>query len=62
MVALCAAFHAFDVEGRIGLGVAEALGFLEHYFKVQALVAHLGQDEVGGAVDDAGNPLDAGWP
>ena len=51
--------HAFDVEGRIGLGIAQALGFLEHYFKVQALVAHLGQDEVGGAVDDAGNPLDA---
>ncbi len=27
--------------------------------EVQALVAHLGQDEVGGAVDDAGDPLDA---
>jgi hypothetical protein len=27
--------------------------------KVQTLVAHLGQDEIGGAVDDAGNPLDA---
>ena len=25
----------------------------------QALVAHLGEDEVGGAVDDAGDPLDA---
>jgi len=54
--------HAFDVEGRIGFGVAQALGFLEHHVKVQALVAHLGQDEVGGAVDDAGDPLECGWP
>jgi hypothetical protein len=50
---------AFDVEGRVGLGVAQALGFLQHHVEVEALVAHLGQDEVGGAVDDAGDPLDA---
>src|SRR5450830_1614010 len=50
--------HAFDVEGGVGLGVAQALGLFEHHFKVQALVTHFGQDEVGGAVDDAGDPLD----
>ncbi|KAF5293037.1 hypothetical protein FQA39_LY19380 [Lamprigera yunnana] len=50
--------HAFDVEGGVGLGIAQALGFFEHHVKVQALVAHFGQDEVGGAVDDAGDPLD----
>ncbi|MCY1167141.1 hypothetical protein D9M73_70980 [compost metagenome] len=51
--------HAFDVEGRIGLGITQALGLLEHHVKVQALVAHLAQDEIGGAIDDAGNPFDA---
>jgi hypothetical protein len=50
---------ALDVEGRIGFGVAQALGLLQHGRKIEALVAHLGQDEVGGAVDDAGDPLDA---
>ena len=50
---------AFDVEGRIGLGVAQTLRFLEHGFEAQALVAHFGQDEVGRPVDDPGDPLDA---
>jgi hypothetical protein len=51
--------HAFDVEGGVGFGVAQTLGFFQHHVKVQALVAHFGQDEVGGAVDDACQPLDA---
>ncbi|EWS65311.1 hypothetical protein Y695_01444 [Hydrogenophaga sp. T4] len=51
--------HPLDVEGRVGLGVAQALRLLEHDVEVQPLVAHLGQDEVGRAVDDAGDPLDA---
>ena len=51
--------HALDVEGRVGLGVAQALRLFQHGVEAQALVAHLGQDEVGGAVDDAGDPLDA---
>jgi hypothetical protein len=51
--------HALDVEGRVGLGVTETLRFLEHDLEGQALVAHLGEDEVGGAVDDPGDPLDA---
>jgi len=51
--------HAFNVESGVGLGVAQALGFFQHHVEVQALVAHFAQDEVGGAVDDAGQPLDA---
>ena len=51
--------HAFDVEGRIGFGVTQALRFFQHGVEAQALVAHFGQDEVGGAVDDAGDPFDA---
>ena len=51
--------HAFDVEGRVGLGVAQTLRLFQHGVEAQALVAHLGQDEVGGAVDDARDPLDA---
>ena len=49
---------AFDVEGRIGLRVAERLGLDEAIGEAAALVAHLGQDEVAGAVDDAGDPFD----
>ncbi len=56
---LVGGIEALDVEGRIGLGIAQALGLREHRAEVQALVAHLRQDEVGGAVDDAGDPLDA---
>ena len=51
--------HPFDVEGGVGLGIAQALRLLEHHVEVQPLVAHLGQDEIGGAIDDAGDPLDA---
>ena len=51
--------HAFDVEGRVGLRVAQALRVLQGDVEVQALVAHFGQDEVGRAVDDADDPLDA---
>ena len=50
---------AFDVEGRVGFGVAQALRFLQHDVEIEALRAHLREDEVGRAVDDAGDPLDA---
>ena len=43
----------------VGLGIAQALGLFQHDAEVQALLAHLGEDEIGGAVDDAGDPLDA---
>src|SRR5690606_4108580 len=49
----------FDIEGRIGFGVAKCLGFLEHVPEGPALLAHLAEDEVAGAVDDAGQPVDA---
>ena len=59
MVALCAASMPFDVERRVGLGIAQALRLLEHGGEIEPLVAHLAQDEVGRAVDDAGHPFDA---
>ena len=59
MVALCAASTPSMSKVGIGLGVAQCLRLLERHGEVQPLVAHFAQDEVGGAVDDAGNPLDA---
>src|SRR5690606_2997261 len=50
---------AFHVEGRVGLGVAQCLGFLEHVLKGTTFLAHLGEDEIAGAVDDASQPVDA---
>ncbi len=44
---------ALDVEGRIGFGIAEALRFLQAVREGQALLLHLGQDVVAGAVHDA---------
>ena len=49
--------HPLDVKGRVRFCITQALCFFEHHVKVQAFVAHFTQDEVGGAVDDAGNPL-----
>ncbi len=50
---------AFYVERRIGLGIAELLGFLEHVLEGAALLSHLGENEIAGAVDDARQPVDA---
>ena len=50
---------ALDVEGGIGLGIAQALCLGQRHIEADALVTHLGQDEVGGAVDDAGHHLHA---
>ena len=47
---------AFDVGGGIGLGVAERAGVGQGAVVVGAGAVHLGQDVVGGAVDDAGHP------
>ena len=49
---------AGDVEGRVGLGVAEPLRLGERGREVDPLLAHLREDEVGRAVDDPGDPLD----
>ena len=48
---------ALDVEARIGLGVAEALGGRETFGEGEVLLLHPGQDVVAGAVQDA---VDAG--
>ena len=47
------------VEARIGLRIAQTLGLRQHLVEATALVAHLGEYEIAGAVDDAGNPFDA---
>jgi hypothetical protein len=48
-----------DVEGRIGLRIAACLGFAQHHVEREPPIAHLGKDEVRGAVDDPRDPLDA---
>ena len=45
--------EAVDVGGGVGLGVVELLGAGEGLLEGQALGAHLVEDVVGGAVDDA---------
>ena len=46
---------AVDVERRIGLGVAQLLRIGEHLGELAAALAHLRQDVVAGAVEDAGD-------
>ncbi len=45
-----------DVGGRVGLGVAESAGVGEGTGVVGTGAVHLGEDVVGGAVDDSGDP------
>ena len=49
---------ALNVESRVGFGIAEALCLGQRIGERQPLLAHLGQDVVGGPVDDAGDPFD----
>ena len=51
--------HAVDVEGGIGLGIAEALRVGERLGEFPPALAHLRQDVVAGAVQDAGDALEA---
>ena len=51
--------EAADVEGRVGLGVAESLRLLEARLERQPLGLHLRQDVVAGAVEDAADARDA---
>ena len=44
---------AVHVQGRIGLGVAELLGLGQGVLIGAAVLAHAGEDEVAGAVEDA---------
>ena len=55
---LVAGVVAFHVKGRVGFGVAQCLRFFQHVGKVGTLLAHFAEDEVGRAVDDAGQPFD----
>ena len=61
---LVGGIHAFDVESRISFGVAQTLRFLQDTVEARAFRPHLGEDEIAGAVDDAGDPFDsvAGQP
>ena len=49
--------EALDVGGGVALGVSEALGLAESLGVAGAPLGHLGEDVVGGAVDDAHDPL-----
>src|SRR5450759_383150 len=49
---------AFDIGAGIALGVALGLGRREDFFVGPLGLHHLGQDEVGAAVDDAPHPAD----
>ena len=51
--------EAADVEGRIGLGVAQPLRLLQAEVERQPLGLHLRQDVVAGAVEDAADARDA---
>ncbi len=50
---------AGDVSGRIGLGVSQALGLSQGLAVGGGLSRHLGEDVVGGAVDDSHHRGDA---
>jgi len=50
---------AVHIGARIGLGVAQLLGLGQDCIKVGAVGRHLGQDVVGGAVDNADGALEA---
>ena len=51
---------AVDVVGRVGLGVAEPLRLGERLLEGDPEPRHLAEDEVGGAVDDPVDAVDAG--
>ena len=53
-----------DVEGRIGLGIAEALRLLQTFLEGELLLLHARQDVIAGAVENAIDALDriAGEP
>ena len=51
--------HTFNVEGGVGLGITQSLSLLEDHIKVQTFFTHFGQNEIGGAIDDASDPLNS---
>jgi len=51
--------EAFDVEGGVGFGIAQALGVHQAGLEGQAFEFHAGEDVVAGAVENARQPRDA---
>ena len=49
---------AVDIECRIGLRIAEALRLRQHVGEFPVVIAHLGKNEVAGAVHDPREPAD----
>ncbi len=58
IASLCAASTPFDVESRVGLGVAQRLRLGENLAEVAPGRFHRREDVIAGAVEDAVNPLD----
>ena len=54
--------EAADVEGRIGLGIAQLLRLLQHIAERAVLVGHGREDEIAGAVEDAVDAPHLDWP
>lgn len=50
---------SLDVGRRIALCQPQRLGFGQHRVVVRSILSHLGEDVVGGAVHNAGDPVDA---
>ena len=50
--------EAFDVEGRVGLGITEPLRLLQAGIERQPLTFHAGEDVIAGAVENAVDALD----
>ena len=50
--------YALNVKSRVGFGVTQRLRVFQSCSEVYAFVAHLAQNEISRAVDDAGDPLD----
>ncbi len=50
---------SLDIGGRVPLGEAQALRLGNGVVVVGAFLGHPGEDEIGGAVHDAHDPLDA---
>ena len=50
--------EAADVERRVSFRITERLRFLDRIVEGEPGIAHPGEDEVAGAIDDAGQPAD----
>ena len=51
--------NAFNIKRGIGLGIAQGLSLRQSLLKRKRLVAHLGENKVGGAINNARHPFNA---